>query len=512
MLTQDDFQGFIATALNAGNNRYPDLTPLYAAKDPRILASLDAMAKMLAMLAEQLDDALTEPFTLSKDTSVFAAAALRGIVNKAKSARVVILARNSSDQAIRIDVGDLLSDVIGNDYMAEVAVTVPAASGGGSSLSPGEAYFPAVQRKTVLLNHTVTASQAFYRIEIPVQEGLYLASIAVQSTVPVQGGTATSLQAYEYRDRYVNSQVGEPIYNVDADEKQRVYVVFGMAGVVGVQPQQGQVMNLTVNYCAGKITTELGTPLSLAQPTVLDLSLYIITDAGADPLPTATLRQLCKYPTVYDGSAVLLGEFDYLLNRTFPDLKFLSVWNEAREEQVRGINVNNVNTLMVACYQDVEPILAETDPIHSPVLPDVIADSGLSALQSAIKTALNKTDSGYRVRFLTPVTAPIGMIVNASVASIYAPADVSNRISALLLAEFGQDSSNAKRKILPTERRIQELLRQNLPEIADKWAELAVTIVYYPNDTRPELYRYVTAASLSVNVTRHSQKVPMWGD
>jgi hypothetical protein len=43
-----------------------------------------------------------------------------------------------------------------------------------------------------------------------------------------------------------------------------------------------------------------------------------------------------------------LGEFDFLVRRNYTTLKFLSVWNETMEEDARGANVANINTLFVA--------------------------------------------------------------------------------------------------------------------------------------------------------------------
>jgi hypothetical protein len=58
--------------------------------------------------------------------------------------------------------------------------------------------------------------------------------------------------------------------------------------------------------------------------------------AGQNPMPMSVLRDLARYPSVYDNNAVFLGEFDFLVRRNFPTLQFLSVWNESAEEQARA--------------------------------------------------------------------------------------------------------------------------------------------------------------------------------
>jgi hypothetical protein len=500
MLTQYDFQVQTAAVINDDN--YPTVAPLYAAQDPRLVAPLNAMAMMSALISAQLEVAAAEPFSLAKDATIVATAALRGIVNQAGSARIVVQVKNTSAAAITINGGSHLADTIGNDYHTVAAVTVPAATVVGQTLNPGSAYLTAVQETVVAFSHTITASLAFYKIPIPIQDGLYLVGLSV---------TDADGNVYAYRDRYVNNASGEYIYFIEADASQQLSVVFGLVDVVGVQFPQGQALHLSVRYCAGKITTERGTPLTVGSNSALDLSLYEISDAGTDPLAASTLRELCKCPAVSDGTAVFLGDFAYLVKRNFPDLKFLSVWNEVEDTQVRPFSLDNVNTLMVACYQADEQLVTETDPLADPMTATVLADTDLTATQQAIQALLNQADDSYRVRFLSPVVAPISILIAATISTSYVPGDVGNRIKALIFAEFGQDSSAAKNKVRPTERRIHELLRQNLPEIADRRAELSVTIPPYANDARPELYRYVSVASLVVGVSTVNQKIPLWG-
>lgn len=497
MLTQSDFQTAIANSMGG----YPAVAPLYVAQDPRIMASLDAMAMMLAMFSAQVEVAASEASLMARDSTVLANAALRGIINKGASAAITVQAQNNTGAPITVTTGDALTDTVGNDYVATTGVTVPAATTAGMTMTAGSATFNAVQKKTVAIAHTVTASVAFYKIEIPAQDGLFIASIAVSDS-----GNG----AYQYRNNYVNTLPDEFAYQVEVDEKQRIYVVLGMAGIAGVQLPTGHVLAITAVYCAGVITAKLNSPMTFNAASDLGLYLNAIVYAGASPLPISALRDLCKYPAIYDNSAVFMGEFGYLVNRNFPALRFVSVWNESVEEAIRGINVDNVNALFVAVYQSGEAVLTETDPL-TPVPPTFIADADLTPVQSAIKAALNQSDSSYRVKFMTPVVAPITLAITATVSASYVIADVENRITAALMAEYGVLSGNAKRKIPPTQRGIQILLVAAIPELADSQSELSVFIPAYPNSARPELYRYVTTDSLAVTVSSANLSVPIWG-
>ena len=84
MLTKADFQRAIRDSISS----YPAIAPLYQAGDPRVLQHLDAMATMLAMFSAQLETAMSEPFEKTRDATVLADAAMRGIVRKATPARV----------------------------------------------------------------------------------------------------------------------------------------------------------------------------------------------------------------------------------------------------------------------------------------------------------------------------------------------------------------------------------------------------------------------------------------
>ena len=77
MLTKADFQRAIRDSISS----YPAIAPLYQSGDPRVLQHLDAMATMLAMFSAQLETAMSEPFEKTRDATVLADAAMRGIVS-----------------------------------------------------------------------------------------------------------------------------------------------------------------------------------------------------------------------------------------------------------------------------------------------------------------------------------------------------------------------------------------------------------------------------------------------
>lgn len=495
MLTKSDFQQAIRDSIAA----YPAVAPLYQAGDPRILQHLDAMATMLAMFSAQIEAAQAEPFEKVRDATVLADAAMRGIVRRGTAARVRIRAVNSGTAAFAVDSARTLLDSAGRLYRIETPASVPAG---------GEATFEAVQLRSVTLTHTVSDSVPFYAVPIPAaDDDAYLCSISVSD----------SDGEYTYRERYVNTEVGERVYHVEADDRQQVYVRFGYQDVVGTQPHDGTEITLTVLYTEGDISPDYGSPFSfeyLGSPAenAIKLTLDALLQAGQDPVSMSVLRDLARYPSVYEHNAVFLGEFDFLVRRNFPTLQFLSVWNESAEEQARGPSYDNINALFVACLSATggEAVLTEADPA-APVAPAEIESAGLTATQRSIAATIAAADDSYRVRFFTPVRSEIAMTISARVASSYVAADVRAQIIEALLSEYGQAASASRRgHNRPRYQHVYALLKSAVTALSS--GDMTVTIDDPDSaDVRPELWRYLSADSLVVTVETINASTSGWG-
>lgn len=496
MYTKADFQQAIADTID----NYPAIAPLYRAGDPRITQNLEAMATMLAMLSGQIETAQAEPFEKVRDATVLADAAMRGIIRKARPGKVRVTINNGSNASFSVQAGRNVLDSVGNLYRVDTPVTVAAASQGE---------FDASQIRSETISHTVSGSIPFYAIEIPESnDGSYLSGIEVSDA----NGD------FEYRERYVNIAVDERSFHVESDDKQRVYVRFGQAGIVGYQPVDGDVITLTIYRSVGEITPAASSPFSFEyiltpQESEIDLTLQSVLDKGQNPPDMATLRDIIRYPSVYDHNAVYLGEFDFLVRRTYADTKFLSVWNEAIEESARGASVNNINVLFVACMSaaGIEASLTEANPA-SPVAPTLIADGSLTATQIGIRNVIQGADDSYKVKFYTPVKSKITVSIVATVSTAYTSGDVQAQIRDIILAEYGIDSPAARRgSAKPLYQSVYKLLRERVAALSDGAADMQVSITAYPGAYRPELWRYVASDSLTVTVNTANITVSGWG-
>jgi len=496
MLTKADFQRVIRDSISS----YPSIAPLYQAGDPRITQHLDAIASMLAMLSAQVETAHAEPFQKVRDATVLADAAMRGIVPTGRPARARIIATNKGTASFNIDAGRMLLDASGLLWRIETPVTVP--NGGAATLE-------AQQIRKLTIAHTVNASEPFYSVEIPQSDdGDFLCAVTVSDA---DG-------EYTYRNRYLNTLPGERVFHIEADDRQRVYVRFGLGGVVGVQPSNGVTINLEIFYTAGKINPSYGSPFSfeyIGSPAEaeIELAMDALLVGGENPISMPTLRDLAKYPSVYDDNAVFLGEFEFLVRRRFPSLKFISVWNEAQEEAVRAASLDNINALFVACLSEQGDEAVRDQPdVGQPVAALKIAETDLTQIQRDIRATILGADDSYRVYFYTPVIARISIKIHAQIPSSYVVNDVREQIISTVLEEFGQASQPARRgRNRPLYVQVYDLLRRKVAALSTIRSDLIVHI----DDSeellaRPELWRFVDESSLTVTVSLLDSSAHSW--
>ncbi|MCZ0926430.1 hypothetical protein L0636_00825 [Halomonas janggokensis] len=496
MLTRDDFQ----QAIDDSVARYPAVGALYRARDPRILQHLDAMATMLSMYSSQLEVAQAEPFEKVRDATVLADASMRGLVPKAQPSRVSIRLKNSSNAAFSASPGRALIDSNGRPFRIET----PIDAGPGDTVS-----FEAIQLSEKPRVHTVQESRAFYAIEVELaDDDSWLCGLHVTD----EDGS------YEHRERYTNTIAGERIYHVEADERRRVYVRFGQDGVVGVQPTDGRQLTITSYYSLGRIDDfQTGSPMAFEtmqgpNEAQLEMTLESVSSNGENPPSMRALRELAKYPSVYNHNAVFLGEFDFLVRRHFPSLQFLSVWNEGVEERHRGMSVDNINALFVACLSAAENEAVLTQQPGEETEPQLVDEGSLTATQTAIRDRIHASDNSYRVRFYSAIRAPLAVSITATVATSYDESVVRDQIRQVMLNEFGEQADQSRRgQSSPLYQQVYQLLRKQVPALSVGRADLQVAIEEPEGAARPELWRYVSPESLEVSVTVGNVNVPFWG-
>lgn len=476
MYTKQDFseaikQAFLKRELTAA---------LFHAGDPRLMQVLESSATMFSMLSQQIEVAMQEPFVKARDATVLADAALKGLLFTAKPSTVIIRATNNSERDIHIASGRNVIDASGRYYQIVEPKII---------LARTTAELTACQLQVEIQSHTVEEGYPFYSIEVEQpKDGSYISSLQVK----VNGELFTP--SYKFNGVAANDKV----FHVESDEFKRLSVKFGAYSVIGTQPVGGDMITIEKGLTFGDIQPALDSPFSLqyiqsADEYDLKLEMQAISVAGTAPYDMATLRELVRYPSVYDENAVFLGEFDLLLRKHFKQLAFLNVWNEALEEQVRGANANNVNTLFISFAL----------PEHS--------TTDKTAIQNQMKRVIAEADDSYKVRFVEPVIEKIRCSITSTIARIYDSGQVTAQIKDVLLAEYGKNAYSTKQgKVVVKHKEISDLLKQKIPALADQRGDFHVSVQSFTN-TRPEAFHYMDAQSISVNLNYANYESNVWG-
>ena len=473
-LTRDDFLKAVAAEVS----NQPLAAQLYQAGDPRVIAHMNSMATMLSMLSQQIDVESMEPFNKVRDTTVLADATMKGILPFARPARVTLTVVNGASAALSIGIGRRLIGPQSRIYVAETA----------AAIAPGETVtISAKQLTTRSYAHTVANSTPFYAVKVPPSSDseLFISGVYVS----IAGAL------FPYTPEFANLGPGDPGFALETDEYRNLYAKFGWDGTFGVQPSSGTVIDFIIEETGG--VAELAADAAFTLETNLasadqmaKISLSAVLFPGANPFTVSELRDLTQYPSTYDSSAVYLGNFDFLVRNNIKPLRFLSVWNEKIEETVRPAAFKNINRLFVAALMD-----------------------GATAewLQREISKVIMAADNSYYLEFVAPVGVEVPMMVNAQVSIIHDPDEIKSKIQSALLGLYGKDSVAASRGMMTlNNKRMYDELRAKVPALQDAGSDFQLSVTAIVEAMRPEHYRYLSDASITVNVTQATYNDGLW--
>jgi hypothetical protein len=474
MITRDEFTSAALSSLSENST----LAALAKAGDPRVLRQIGAMATMLAMASAQADTAQAEPFTKTRDSTILADAALKGVLPLGRPCSVTLTLSNAGGTAVPLSSGRVFIDQMGRLYQTSAAVTVPA--GGSASVD-------AKQITIRQVTQTVDVATPFYRVEVKqTTDDVFIASIAVSV-----GGSA-----FSYVPDWFNVEAGDTSYQVLTDELRRLWVQFGSSGVVGYGVTVGDQVEIDVIECEGLIDDlSAGDTFSLQYVYTIPegqikASLNAITDAGADAPSMDELRVLSTYPALYDHNAVYLGEFDMLLRRYMSPLVFLSVWNEQVEETARGASVNNINALFVSGSVD------------------GMADA---TFQSRVNELISRADNSYRIKYVAANEYQVPITITGTISVVHDLDSVKSQIRSLILGIYSRGNVKVSRgRSNPIRNKdVGDLMRSKIDAFQDDNSDFQVAITL-PATLLPEHFLYVTDASLTLNISQAGFGGGLW--
>lgn len=442
---------------------YPTIALRWQIGDPLITQSLASMAAMLADIGNQVEVTAGEPFTKARDVTVRSDAAVKGILPFGTPSIAAIKVTNGSMGAVQILAGRSLQDASGRYWLVLAGVNLAAGATG---------FLTAKQVSSRNFTHTVSAYMPFYSIPLSPPEVGFIANVLVAT--------------FEYSTNFANILDGDRVYNIKSNEVDELSVQFGIAGLSGFQPPVGAQIKITVQDTEGAVSLAVGLKFYFeytggAGDALVTMELSEVSQAGADPMDISTMREVCSYPGIYDDSAVFGSNFDFVVRKAVSPVTFLSVWNEAREEAVRGANVDHINTIFVSVRK-----AGTTAPV----------------LKSEITKVIQRADDSYKIKFVDAVDVVVAMAVTLTIPSVYDSGAVSQQVRTLLLDKYGPTSAWAKRG----EAQILEkdmyalMVDNNVEALSARLGNMTVESIGDDAEVLPEHYRYITDESLVISV------------
>lgn len=458
-VTKDEF---IQSAVNEIAS-YPTIALRFQIGDPLITQGLASMAAMLADVSNQVEVTAGEPFTKARDVTVRSDAAVKGILPFGTPSIAVIKVTNGSLMPVQVLAGRSIQDAAGRYWLVTAGANLAAGAVG---------FLTAKQVTSRKFAHQVSTYAPFYSIELSTPEVGFIANVLVDR--------------FEYSTNFANIADGEKVYNIKSNELSELSLQFGIAGLSGYQPPVGELIDVTVQDTEGAITLSTGMKFYFeytggASDALLTMELSEVSQAGAAPMDVSTMREVCSYPGIYDDSAVFGSNFDFVVRKNVSPVTFLSIWNEAREEDVRGASVDNINTLFVAARKD-----GTKDAV----------------LQSQVAAVIRRADDSYKIKFVPPIDVVVPMVITLTIPSVYDSGAVKQQVSTILLKQYGAESAWAKRgeaQIL--EKDVYALMvENNVAALAARLGNLTVDNIGDDAKVLPEHYRYITPESLVIKV------------
>lgn len=448
-------------------SRSPAMAARYQAGDPMVVQPLAAMAAMLARMSEFVSVASMEQFTMARDSTVLADSAAKGIIRYGTPTEALARVTNPAPSALTIATGRQLLDQQGRRWVVMRGAVIPASG-------EGLVYVQQISRRTI--EHTIAQHKAFYAIEVPAPAIGYLASVSVDG--------------YSYQPSFSNTKPGDAVYSLKLNEQQTLCVQFGLADVAGMQLDAGAGVVLRVTDTEGAIDDVLGSALEFeylngASEAGVKLVIESVEVQGRNPMDVATLREMSRYPSLYDEDAVYLGDFDALVRRKLGPFDFLSVWNEQKQEEAVGPSLDWVSGMFVAARK-----IGTSD----------------ETLRAKIAQTILAADDGYVIHHIDVVDAPVTVDITAYVNPVYDTEQVRQDIVRVMLENYGPESEwatrgNNKLLQLPVFNR----LRQNIEALQDEQANLQMEVTESVERLMPWHFRRLTAETLSVTVRETDQ-------
>ena len=479
MLTQADFEARIVASLDDY-----EIQERYSAQDPLVIQQIRSIAAFLSLFSQEIDIAELEPFIKTRDRSIIADAANKGILPSGMPAQHILEVMNRSGNSITLSQGRQIEDSSGGrPWRLLQSVTAPA--GGTAEVLAEQSEYREVQ-------YTVQNSESFHRVELKLRDDLALAGITVRDEAN---------QAYWLKKRWMNVAPMEYAFNLTTDSLRRVFAEFGDDARAGRTAKANQVFTFGILETYGDVDVSRLKDASLIDVLNADEQRVSVrfkqggaVRQGADPLNVSELRVLSSYPSLYDENAVFLGNFDYSVRAKFmPRAHYLAVWNENEHDRYYGVTYEDINHLHIAA---VAKNSAEQ-----------------AALEQEIIQYIGQLDSLYkdRVRVHAVSEKPFAIALNGRLAAVHDLDGVKAQIKGLLADRYGRTKLSASRWLVNgfNTQEISTQLRKSIVAFQDNISDFSLLVPAGLN--KPHEWVYVADSSITLNLERTAEMGAAWG-
>lgn len=483
MLTQADFKKLLVATLTDS-----DVIELYNAHHPSVVQQIDAISLFLSAMSKELDISEIEPFIKTRNRSIIADATNKGILPIGTACQHTIQIKNNGTSRVSLSQGRVITDNAGSrPWRLMSSVTIEPKSVNTVIVEQSE------YRE---VSYTVPLTEIFHKTQIALQENMYLCAISMRDdTVPIAN-------QYQLTHRFMNALPGDYIYNVTMDSFQRLFIQFGDTKRAGITAENGQVFTIGITETYGEVDPSTLADASLLevlstneQKLILRFVATGLIKSGADPLTVDQLRTISSYPSLYDESAVFLGNFDFLIRQKFmTTTNYLAVWNENVQQRFYSTTYKDINHLNLAV---------------------VAKDSeNQDVLISNIKENIANADSLFLNRVNVKIVEEVPYIIEITgrLGSLHDLDSVNAQIKSLLISKYGKGQL-ASSRWLQNGFNIQEistLLRNNIPAFQDRISDFSINPTSRVN--KPHEWIYMTEDSIQINLSKTAESVgSTWG-
>ncbi|UTM60490.1 hypothetical protein L4174_023785 (plasmid) [Photobacterium sp. CCB-ST2H9] len=165
-------------------------------------------------------------------------------------------------------------------------------------------------------------------------------------------------QLWEERYKYRNTGPNSTVYMEFFTSTRQLGVRFGN-GTNGKAIATGDEIKLKVRLTQGETTLLDNQPLQfIGEAEGLNKDIQVITGTsitgGAQGASIEDVRRGAQYLTSYDNQIAWDGDYRQFISDNVGGIIWLSVWGEAEEEKLNGINIKNINKIFISAYSDVK--------------------------------------------------------------------------------------------------------------------------------------------------------------